>query len=382
MNPQDDESALTGRFSGAPALWRRFGHSVFARYAARKPSVLIAFIVCGFLVGLGYRLAFDRAVERTLPDFLRSGLHGTGLGLTIWTVQTGAGVRGPLGAALWRMPLAVETFVRAIVMTAALTLVSLALQILLYPAFAPNWLTDDLPRLVAVSFGLSMLIGVVMELERLIGGPLLMSALLGAYHRPTRRRLIVMFLDMANSTRLAEAMGEVKVHDLITRFFFDIDGPIADFGGNVHAYVGDEVIVIWPLGEDPARNARCHSCFDAIERRMEALGPTYAAEFGVVPTFRAGIHAGAVVVSECGDAKRQLALFGDTMNVAARLCDDCKTIGARLVVSGDLARLMTIPAGASIGEPRLVEARGRRERVEALTVQLQPKPSRPLRRPF
>ena len=69
MNPQDDESALTGRFSGAPALWRRFGHSVFARYAARKPSVLIAFIVCGFLVGLGYRLAFDRAVERTLPDF-------------------------------------------------------------------------------------------------------------------------------------------------------------------------------------------------------------------------------------------------------------------------------------------------------------------------
>ena len=106
------------------------------------------------------------------------------------------------------MPLAVETFVRAIVMTAALTLVSLALQILLYPAFAPNWLTDDLPRLVAVSFGLSMLIGVVMELERLIGGPLLMSALLGAYHRPTRRRLIVMFLDMANSTRLAEAMGK------------------------------------------------------------------------------------------------------------------------------------------------------------------------------
>ena len=81
------------------------------------------------------------------------------------------------------------------------------------------------------------------EIQRLIGGALLTSVLLGTYHRPSRQRLIVMFLDLANSTRLAEAMGELRVHDLITRFFFDIDEPIADFGGAVHAYVGDEVIV-------------------------------------------------------------------------------------------------------------------------------------------
>jgi hypothetical protein len=32
-------------------------------------------------------------------------------------------------------------------------------------------------------------------------------------------------LDLANSTRLAEEMGELRVHNLITRFFFDIDEP-------------------------------------------------------------------------------------------------------------------------------------------------------------
>ena len=36
----------------------------------------------------------------------------------------------------------------------------------------------------------------------------------GGYHRPSRRRLIVMFLDLANSTRLAEEMGELRAHDL------------------------------------------------------------------------------------------------------------------------------------------------------------------------
>ena len=37
------------------------------------------------------------------------------------------------------------------------------------------------------------------------------------------------------------------MQELLTRFFFDIDGPIVGHGGEVHAYVGDEVIVTWPL---------------------------------------------------------------------------------------------------------------------------------------
>jgi adenylate cyclase len=71
--------------------------------------------------------------------------------------------------------------------------------------------------------------------------------------------------------------------------------------------------------------------------------PDYEAKFGVVPAFRAGIHAGTVVVSECGDAKRQLACFGDTMNIAARLCEYCKTINRRLVVSGEALQLISAP---------------------------------------
>jgi hypothetical protein len=32
-----------------------------------------------------------------------------------------------------------------------------------------------------------------------------------------------MFLDIAHSTGVAEATGELRMHDFITRFFFDID---------------------------------------------------------------------------------------------------------------------------------------------------------------
>jgi adenylate cyclase len=84
------------------------------------------------------------------------------------------------------------------------------------------------------------------------------------------------------------------------------------------------------------------------------------------------MHAGAVVVSECGDAKRQLAYFGDTMNVGARLCEHCKTINQQLVVSGDLMRLMAMPDDLVAGEAESVAVRGRQEHIQALAVKERP----------
>jgi class 3 adenylate cyclase len=75
------------------------------------------------------------------------------------------------------------------------------------------------------------------------------------------------------------------------------------------------------------------------------------------------------VISECGDAKRQLAFFGDTMNVGARLCEYCKTVNRRLVVSGDLLRLMTVGDDRIVGKCERILVRGRQERVEAHVVE-------------
>jgi class 3 adenylate cyclase len=346
------------------------------RRAAQQRGWVVAAAVMGFAIGLAYRGVIERFDDRSLGMFLRSGLHGVGIGLTVWTVQSvfALAAQSRFGTALRRLPVAAEVVLRALAMTAALLLVIISLQALLYADpyrlhwLTRGWLTGTLPNVVAVGFGLSLVVGVLAEIQRLIGGPLLTSVLLGTYHRPARRRLIVMFLDIAHSTRLAEAMGELSVHDLITRFFFDIDAPIADLGGAVHAYVGDEVIVSWPVSDDEARNTRSIACFFAIDSRIRELAPEYERRFGVVPAFRAGIHAGPVVVSECGDMKRQLAYFGDTMNVAARLCEYCKTIDRRLVVSGELMRLFAVPDGLDFGVGERIAVRGREAPVEAYAV--------------
>jgi class 3 adenylate cyclase len=377
MASLDRKNEVRSLFPRLRVLGRGGGFvSRLIRYAGRQPMILAGSLLLAFSGGIGYRLLFDPIKERSFAYFLRSGFHGVGLALTVWTVQFAfaTGAQSRLGAALRRLPLAVEVVVRALVMTGALIVVGLSLQALLYAEpeqlhwLTRHWLTVNLPSIVLIGFGLSLVIGTVVETQRLIGGSLLTSVLLGTYHRPSRQMLIVMFLDLGNSTRLAESMGELKVHDLITRFFFDIDEPISDFDGAVHAYVGDEVIVSWPLTGSSASNGRCVACFFAIERKMARLAPDYKRAFGVAPTFRAGLHAGPVIVSECGDAKRQLAFFGDTMNVAARLCEYCKTIDERLVVSQDLLRQMTVPAEMAVSEGKSIEVRGRRERVEVCVV--------------
>jgi adenylate cyclase len=101
---------------------------------------------------------------------------------------------------------------------------------------------------------------------------------------------------------------------------------------------------------------------------MADLTPAYAREFGVAPQFRAGVHARPVVVSECGDAKRQITYFDDAMNVAARLCDHCKAAEEALLVSGDLLRAAAVPPELAVGTRASIMLRGRQAPVEAHAV--------------
>ena len=54
---------------------------------------------------------------------------------------------------------------------------------------------------------------------------------------------------------------------------------------------------------------------------------------GTIPQLRAGIHAGNVVTTWVGEARKDLAFHGDTLDVTARLEQMCKELGARCLVS-------------------------------------------------
>jgi class 3 adenylate cyclase len=333
----------------------------------RSLTSWIVLALVGLLAGAAYRYFADDPAEASLANYLRSGLHGMGLALSGWAVHLYFASRSSQWVRRW--PLVVEILVHSVVMAIVVATVAMGLQAALYGnRIEAAWLTADFPRIVGVAFVMSVLIGAAFELTRLVGSRVLFNVILGRYRRPTQEERVLLFLDLVGSTSLAESMGELRMHDLLTRFFYDIDEAILAHGGEVHAYVGDEVIVTWRLAARVSER-RYLDCFFAIQDRITEQADLYRREFGLVPNFRAGLHAGSVVISECGDSRRQVAYFGDTVNVASRLQEHCKEVGRALLVSADLLRLVRPGSDLVVEALGPTQLRGRAAAVEVFAVE-------------
>ena len=266
------------------------------------PTIVLAAV--GFSVGVLYRFFVNPADQATLANYLRSGFHGAGLALAGWATHLYFTSRS--SAWLTRWPLAAELGVRSLAMALVVATVASALQVVLYDQpIQANWLTTDFPRIIAVAFVMSIVVAGAYELTRLIGGRVLFNVMIGRYRRPIREERILLFLDLAGSTTLAEKMGEVRVQDLLTRFFYDIDEAITAHGGEVHAYVGDEVIVTWPV-TGGRRDRRCLDCFFAIRDRIAELAGQISAR--IRPN--AGFSRRPACRSDCHQRMRQFAPAG------------------------------------------------------------------------
>jgi len=209
---------------------------------------------------------------------------------------------------------------------------------------------------------ISMLLFFV-TIRRVIGTRQLANVILGRYRTGIYEERVFLFLDIESSTQMAEELGDLGAYDLISTFYFDIDEAILDHNGEAHRYIGDEIVITWPLALG-LRDANCLRCFFAIEDIIARRANTYQARFGRVPKFRAGLHCGRVVAGFTGDSKRQISYFGDTVNTAARLEKACRELGFNLVASADVINNTAVPDELDAVALGGYELRGKSESVE------------------
>ena len=213
---------------------------------------------------------------------------------------------------------------------------------------------------LVLSLGFNLLIGV----NDLLGQGVLFNFVAGRYRRPRVEDRVLLFIDMESSTVIAERLGEAGFLDFLNRFVADVTESIAAQCGAIHRYVGDEIIVTWPLAAG-LRDGHCvHACFDALEQ-LDDRAKAYIRDFGLRANFRAALHCGPVAIGELGTIKMEIAFLGDTMNTAARLQQACRDTGQRVLASAALVnRLAAWPPGIakrSIGRLRL---RGKENEIE------------------
>src|ERR1700730_15424104 len=228
------------------------------------------------------------------------------------------------------------------------------------------------------SFAATLAIAFIDDINRLLGQNVLLNFITGHYHRPRLEQRVFLFIDMEGSTALAERLGELAFHRLVNRFVVDITEPIVAARGEIHRYVGDELIATWKLADGIAGANCVRACFDALGR-LAVLSPVYRRDFGTPVKCRAGLHCGPVVTGEMGSVKKEIVFLGDTVNTTARIQEFCRQTGDHVLASATLVDLLELPPG--IAKRPLGDLRLRGKESDVVLYALEDKPAADARLP-
>lgn len=159
---------------------------------------------------------------------------------------------------------------------------------------------------------------------------------LGKYLKPKEEKRIILFIDLKDSTPIAEKLGHKKYFYFIRDFIHHISLALLEYDGLIYQYVGDEIVVSWL-----STGANKHKCIQSVVRARRIIQKEsnyYRREYGMVPEYRVGVHLGFVTVGEIGIVKKDLTMSGDAMNTTARIRTMTGELNQKFVGSADFVK--------------------------------------------
>lgn len=181
------------------------------------------------------------------------------------------------------------------------------------------------------------------QISMKMGPGILWKLITGKYHRAQEEERILLFLDLVDSTGLAERLGPKEYSRFLNNFFYDITPAITATGGEIYRYIGDEIILSWPYRQG-VKNAKCIRTFFLARQEIRKRREFYLTNFGIVPDFTAGLHAGKVVVGEIGDVKSQIVFNGRVIMETEKIQKQCKLSNVNFISSAQLLDKIKMPS--------------------------------------
>ena len=340
-------------------------------------------------------------LRRFLRILRMAAFIGAGVGATYAGANAGPGVRALLAALLISIPIGVIDAL----CTAALIA---GIEIFLLPRASMRWL-DALPFagvLVLKTLVYGAIGGAVLAWqpgERLLSEPTVYSAriwliaaclslvpvavvvmmfqaaglvgyrtfkalLLGKYRRPYAERRFFLFDDVVGSTTIAERLGALQAHGFLAAVFSAVAEPIELCRGEIHQYVGDEIVITW-VEADGVAEARALRCFFAMRAALAADANRFVQRFGVQPALRAALHLGEVIAGEVGQVRRAIVFHGDVMNTTGRLEQATREVGCFFIASAEALAAIGPATDSRTHDLGALALRGRVEPVHAFCVE-------------
>ncbi len=186
---------------------------------------------------------------------------------------------------------------------------------------------------------LAILSSFILQLSERFGPNEMWKIFTGKYFNPKEENRIFMFLDLNDSTLIAEKLGNQKFYEFLNDFFHDIAHVIVRNKGEVVEYVGDLVVISWTIPTGISET-RCLSCFHEFEEEITKQQQRYLNKYGLVPQFKAAVHCGKVIIGEMGKIKKSIKFSGDVLNTTSRVEKICGEIGAKLAITDQLVSIL------------------------------------------
>jgi adenylate cyclase len=165
---------------------------------------------------------------------------------------------------------------------------------------------------------------------------------------------VIWFSDLRASTALADTLPRPVYLDLLNGYFECTAGAVLDNGGEVLKFIGDAILAIFPIGNHSEHPENCpmhraaavaalRAVRDALSR-LSKLNERREAASERPLRFGIGLHLGDVMWGNIGAPDRlDFTVIGPACNEAARLEAMCKTLERPVILSADVARLVSEP---------------------------------------
>ena len=182
------------------------------------------------------------------------------------------------------------------------------------------------------------------------------------------RPIVAMFVDLRDSTHLAEGRLPYDVVFIMNQFFAEMHAALRTTGGYYAQFRGDGLLALYGL--ESSLTAACRAALEGaaeMQTRIERLNQSLADELEEPLRIGIGIHAGVAIVGTLGPPDAPIySAIGDMVNTAARLEDMTKAYGCTLVASAEVLRQAGIEPGDA--PEHQVRVRGKTERLAVYAV--------------
>ena len=147
-------------------------------------------------------------------------------------------------------------------------------------------------------------------------------------HVNTRTNLVIMIIDINNSTQMSLTLPEFKFAQLLQTFAQEVSIVVSGYGGFVFKYEGDAVIVIFPADYDEIKACKnALNCSAAVlEIIKNGINPIFRENELPEITVRTGLAFGPTLVVLYGKSleKAHVDITGSSISLAAKIASIAK----------------------------------------------------------